>query len=80
MIMGEKSEFPNPLEIMPMFVLQVAPEDVHGGYVKALYSLQIPFWHFREISFTICLFQIPSSFFLCDDIQVKSTAVLLLER
>lgn len=41
--MADMGEFPYPLDVMPMFVLQVAPVDVHGGHVKDLPSHPLPF-------------------------------------
>lgn len=55
MIMADMGEFPYPLDAMSMFVLQVAPVDVHGGHVKDLPSLPLPFCPFRGFSLTVSL-------------------------
>lgn len=82
MIMADMSEFPYPLNAMPMFVLQVAPLDVHGGHVKDLPPLPLPFFLFRGFFLSLYLFDSCSLYLsLCvDTIQAPSSAAPLEMR
>ena len=66
--MADMSEY--PLDAVPMFVLQVAPLDVHGGHVKDLPALPLPSCPFGEFSLSVSpsLFHALSTFSLYVDV------------
>lgn len=76
--MVDMGEFPYPLDAMPMFVLQVAPLDVHGSHVKDLPSLLLPFNPFGGFSITISLIVLHALSTLFYMLRVKPFLVLLL--
>lgn len=77
--MADMGEFPYPLDVMPTFVLQVAPVDVHGGHVKDLPSHPLPFYPLRGFLLSLYLYVSCSlhHFFLYVDRRVKLPLVLL---